>query len=99
MTTARQPRNKAPLRLAENGIICVGVFQRYPADPGDRADPAVDPAEEEGPDAREGQDGAADPEGPTGEGRTYWPEVDRLLRESYRSLRLALDQPSGDAAI
>ena len=64
MTTARQPRNKAPLRLAENGTICVGVFQRHPADPGDRADPAVDPAEEGGPDAREGQDGAADPEGP-----------------------------------
>ena len=63
MTTARQPRNKAPLRLAENGIICVGVFQRYPADPGDRADPAVDPAEEGGPDAREGQDGRDDPGG------------------------------------
>jgi hypothetical protein len=32
----------------------------------------------------------ADPGGPTAEGRAYWPEVDRLLRDSYRSLRTAL---------
>ena len=32
-----------------------------------------------------------DPDGPTGAGRAYWPEVARLLRESYRSLRRALD--------
>ena len=31
-----------------------------------------------------------DPEGPTGRGATYWPEVARLLRESYRSLAAAL---------
>ncbi len=33
---------------------------------------------------------AADPEGPRGPGRAYWPEVARLLRDSYRSLRAAL---------
>jgi hypothetical protein len=32
----------------------------------------------------------ADPGGPTAEGRAYWPEVDRLLRDSYRSLSTAL---------
>jgi hypothetical protein len=37
---------------------------------------------------------AADPDGPTGPGRAYWPEVGRLLRESYRSLSAAL----GDVA-
>jgi hypothetical protein len=31
-----------------------------------------------------------DPDGPTGEGRAYWPEVGRLLRDSYRSLSGAL---------
>jgi hypothetical protein len=34
---------------------------------------------------------AADPDGPAGPGRAYWPEVARLLAASYRSLRLALD--------
>jgi len=34
---------------------------------------------------------AADPEGPRGLGRSYWPQVDRLLRGSSRSLRAALD--------
>ena len=33
---------------------------------------------------------SADPDGPTGEGAGYWPEVARLLRESYRSLKTAL---------
>jgi hypothetical protein len=32
----------------------------------------------------------ADPDGPTGLGAAYWPEVARLLRESYRSLAAAL---------
>jgi hypothetical protein len=32
----------------------------------------------------------ADPEGPKAVGRAYWPEVDRLLRDSYRSLKTAL---------
>lgn len=32
-----------------------------------------------------------DPDGPKGPGTAYWPEVARLLRESYRSLRAALD--------
>lgn len=31
-----------------------------------------------------------DPDGPGGEGRAYWPEVARLLRQSYRSLSEAL---------
>jgi hypothetical protein len=31
-----------------------------------------------------------DPDGPTGPGSAYWPEVARLLRESYRSLAAAL---------
>ena len=35
----------------------------------------------------------ADPEGPTGSGRTYWPEVARLLRDSYRSLKTAVSDP------
>jgi hypothetical protein len=34
----------------------------------------------------------ADPDGPRGSGRAYWPEVARLLRDSYRSLRSALDE-------
>jgi hypothetical protein len=33
----------------------------------------------------------ADLDGPAGPGRAYWPEVGRLLRDSYRSLRAALD--------
>ena len=32
-----------------------------------------------------------DPEGSTGPGEAYWPEVARLLRDSYRSLQAALD--------
>jgi len=32
----------------------------------------------------------ADPEGAVGAGRAYWPEVGRLLRDSYRSLKAAL---------
>jgi len=32
-----------------------------------------------------------DPDGPLGAGTAYWPEVARLLRDSYRSLRTALD--------
>lgn len=32
----------------------------------------------------------ADPAGPTGAGDSYWPEVDRLLRASYRSLHTAV---------
>lgn len=35
---------------------------------------------------------AADPDGPTGAGGAYWPEVARLLRKSYRSLHAALAQ-------
>ena len=34
----------------------------------------------------------ADPDGPKGEGAAYWPEVARLLRDSYRSLRATLDE-------
>jgi hypothetical protein len=34
---------------------------------------------------------AEDPEGSTGPGRAYWPKVAKLLRDSYRSLRTALD--------
>jgi hypothetical protein len=33
---------------------------------------------------------AADPDGPKGAGRAYWPEVGRLLRQSYRSLSAAV---------
>ncbi len=34
---------------------------------------------------------ADDPDGPAGSGRDYWPQVAKLLRDSYRSLRAALD--------
>ena len=34
---------------------------------------------------------AADPDGQAGPGTAYWPEVARLLRASYRSLRAAVD--------
>jgi hypothetical protein len=34
----------------------------------------------------------ADPDGPLGTGSAYWPEVARLLRDSYRSLRRALNE-------
>jgi hypothetical protein len=40
---------------------------------------------------------AADPDGPTGAGRVYWPEVARLLRESYRSLKAAVNGPPAGA--
>jgi hypothetical protein len=40
---------------------------------------------------------AADPDGPTGPGKGYWPEVARLLRDSYRSLSVAL-RPTGATA-
>ncbi len=33
---------------------------------------------------------AEDPDGPKGRGAAYWPDVARLLRESYRSLHAAL---------
>ncbi|MEO8570214.1 MAG: hypothetical protein ABI553_00810 [Chloroflexota bacterium] len=36
-----------------------------------------------------------DPDGPRGAGRSYWPEVARLLDESYRSLSRAVGEPSG----
>jgi hypothetical protein len=32
-----------------------------------------------------------DPDGPRGAGAAYWPDVARLLRDSYRSLKTALD--------
>jgi hypothetical protein len=35
---------------------------------------------------------AVDPDGPRGPGTTYWPEVARLLRLSYRSLSTALTE-------
>ena len=38
-----------------------------------------------------------DPDGPRAAGSAYWPEVARLLRDSYRSLRAALDSPSRSA--
>ncbi|MFL5686020.1 MAG: hypothetical protein ACJ77D_08205 [Chloroflexota bacterium] len=38
----------------------------------------------------------ADPDGPKGSGRAYWPEVARLLRDSYRSLKAAVSDPRGD---
>ena len=34
---------------------------------------------------------AADPAGPSGPGAAYWPEVARLLRDSYRKLHAALE--------
>jgi hypothetical protein len=34
---------------------------------------------------------AADPDGPMAAGSTYWPQVARLLRDSYRSLDYALE--------
>jgi hypothetical protein len=39
---------------------------------------------------------AADPDGPAGAGRAYWPEVARLLRASYRSLGDAVSDPRVD---
>jgi hypothetical protein len=35
----------------------------------------------------------ADPDGPKGSGRAYWPEVAQLLRDSYRSLKAAISDP------
>lgn len=40
---------------------------------------------------------SSDPDGPTGRGRAYWPEVARLLRESYRALRAGIG-PGGVSA-
>ena len=42
---------------------------------------------------------AADPMGPSGAGVAYWPEVERLLHASYRSLRNAVGiEPADDVA-
>ena len=38
-----------------------------------------------------------DGDGPTAAGSAYWPEVARLLRDSYRSLRQALDASASGA--
>lgn len=41
----------------------------------------------------------ADPDGATGPGTAYWPEVARLLRDSYRALATSLSGPrAGDSA-
>jgi hypothetical protein len=40
---------------------------------------------------------AADPDGPAGSGRAYWPEVAALLRSSYGSLKDAVSDRPGDA--
>jgi hypothetical protein len=40
---------------------------------------------------------AADPDGQRGPGRGYWPEVARLLRESYRSLAHAISAERASA--
>ncbi len=40
-----------------------------------------------------------DPDGPRGNGSSYWPEVARLLRQSYRSLSVALVTGPNDAPI
>ena len=37
-----------------------------------------------------------DPDGPKGAGAAYWPEVARMLRDSYRSLSVSL---ATDAAV
>lgn len=42
---------------------------------------------------------AADPDGSTGPGRAYWPEVARLLRDSYRSLKAAVDEIDEQGAL
>ena len=39
-----------------------------------------------------------DPDGPRGRGTTYWPEVARLLRLSYRSLSRAINEPPASSA-
>lgn len=39
----------------------------------------------------------ADPDGPTGEGRAYWPQVARMLRESYRSLHAAVTRAPAES--
>ena len=39
-----------------------------------------------------------DPGGPAAAGSAYWPEVARLLRDSYRSLRTTLDATAENAA-
>jgi hypothetical protein len=44
---------------------------------------------------------STDPDGPRAAGRAYWPQVARLLRESYRSLARTVaspDGPSGEAS-
>jgi hypothetical protein len=40
---------------------------------------------------------SVDPDGPRGPGTTYWPEVARLLRQSYRSLYAAITEESPSA--
>jgi hypothetical protein len=44
--------------------------------------------------------GSADPDGHTGRGLAYWPKVAQLLRQSYRELHRAINEPAlvGDPA-
>ena len=42
---------------------------------------------------------AVDPDGPRGRGTTYWPEVARLLRASYRSLSRAITEPEAPSPV
>jgi hypothetical protein len=42
---------------------------------------------------------ADDPEGSAGRGAAYWPEVARLLRDSYRSLRASLETETDASAV
>jgi hypothetical protein len=42
---------------------------------------------------------AVDPDGPRGRGTSYWPEVARLLRQSYRSLSAALTDDGPPSAL
>ena len=45
-----------------------------------------------------GRGATADPDGPTGRGAAYWPEVRRLLIASYRSLKAAVAPATSEAA-
>ena len=40
-----------------------------------------------------------DPDGPRGSGREYWPEVARLLRDSYGSLKTAVEGAAPDGSV
>jgi hypothetical protein len=86
--------------LAAGGAAGVAIAELYGALYGVPVDTVAEAGRLRGLAAEVRDRGAsADPDGPAGRGASYWPEVARLLRASYRSLAGALGAgPSPDGS-